>query len=116
MDRSLLFIQGPPGTGKTYTSAHVIVALMAAGKRVGVSSNSHKAINNLLLKVEEVSLAKGVDFSGAKKVDPRKSETCLNGRIIEDVPDNELIEGGGYDLVGGTAWLFARDEMDQTLD
>jgi uncharacterized protein len=116
MDRSLLFIQGPPGTGKTYTSAHVIVALMAAGKRVGVSSNSHKAINNLLLKVEEVALVNGVDFSGAKKVDPRKSETYLNGRIIEDVPDNELVEEGGYDLVGGTAWLFARDEMDQTLD
>ena len=47
LDRSALFIQGPPGTGKTYTSAHVIVALIAAGKRVGVSSNSHKAVNNL---------------------------------------------------------------------
>src|SRR3546814_10121543 len=40
MDETSLFIQGPPGTGKTHTSAHVICALIAAGRRVGVSSNS----------------------------------------------------------------------------
>jgi predicted RecB family nuclease len=44
MDSSYLFIQGPPGTGKTYTGSHLIASLLKAGKRVAVSSNSHKAI------------------------------------------------------------------------
>jgi uncharacterized protein len=47
LDQSALFIQGPPGTGKTFSSAYVILSLIAVGKRIGVSSHSHKAINNL---------------------------------------------------------------------
>ncbi len=35
-----LVIQGPFGAGKTYTAARVILALLAAGKSVGVTSNS----------------------------------------------------------------------------
>ena len=51
MDRSYLFIQGPPGTGKTYISSHIIVELMKQGKRV-FTSNSHRAIHNLLSRIE----------------------------------------------------------------
>ncbi|MCC2643540.1 MAG: uncharacterized protein K0S45_3953, partial [Nitrospira sp.] len=43
-----LVIQGPPGTGKTFTASRVITALLAAGKKVGVASNSHKAVVNLM--------------------------------------------------------------------
>jgi hypothetical protein len=52
-DRSCLPIQGPPGTGKTYVSSHVILLLLRAGKRVTVTSNSHKAIDNLMIAVAE---------------------------------------------------------------
>jgi predicted RecB family nuclease len=116
LESSTLFIQGPPGTGKTYTSAHVILGLMAAGKRVGVSSNSHKAINNLLAKVEEIAIRQGVTFNGAKKVSGKNLDTYLNGVIIDDIADNEAVEAGDYDLIGGTAWLFAREGMNQALD
>ena len=51
--RGVLPIQGPPGSGKTYTGARMIVALVAAGKRVGVVANSHKVIGNLLDEVAE---------------------------------------------------------------
>lgn len=116
LDHSTLFIQGPPGTGKTHTSAHVICALLAAGKRVGVSSNSHKAVNNLLAKVEAVAAEQGLTFDGAKKVSRGDPETFLGGTMIEDVEDNEVIELGLHRLVGGTAWLFAREAMDATFD
>lgn len=53
LDDSVLPIQGPPGTGKTYVTARAIVALVRAGKRVGVASNSHEAIKNVLLAVEK---------------------------------------------------------------
>lgn len=115
LDESALFIQGPPGTGKTHTSAHVICALIAAGKRVGVSSNGHKAINNLLAKVEQVAEEIGLNFAGAKKVSAKDPESYLNGRVIADCEtiDDCLL---GYDVIGGTAWLFADEAMDGYCD
>ena len=44
----MLPVQGPPGSGKTYTGARMILDLLAGGKRVGVTANSHKVISNLL--------------------------------------------------------------------
>jgi len=116
MDETALFIQGPPGTGKTYTSAHVICALLAAGNRVGVSSNSHKAINNLLAKIEDVAEETGLDFCGVKKFTGGKDEQRLNGRIITDVEKAQDVHDYLPDLVGGTAWLFADKAFDQHFD
>lgn len=116
MDETSLFIQGPPGTGKTYTSAHVICSLIAAGKRIGVSSNSHKAINNLLAKVEEVAEETGLVFVGVKKSSRGKEEQRLNGRIITDVDSNSDVIDYAPNLVGGTAWLFADEDFDQDFD
>jgi len=119
LDHSHLFIQGPPGAGKTYTASHVIAALLRAGKRVAVSSNSHKAINNLLAAVEEVVLR---DSSGAatlracKKVSRQDESTCLHGAWIRDVEDVDEALSRRWQLVGGTAWLFARPEADQQFD
>ena len=42
LDETTLPIQGPPGSGKTYTAAQMIVALVRAGKKVGVTANSHR--------------------------------------------------------------------------
>ena len=38
LDHTTLAIQGPPGSGKTYTGARMILSLVAAGKRVGISA------------------------------------------------------------------------------
>ncbi|NJC05760.1 uncharacterized protein GGQ97_001553 [Sphingomonas kaistensis] len=116
MNNTMLFIQGPPGCGKTHTSAHVILGLIASGKRVGVSSNSHKAINNLLGKIEEVAKAEGVDFSGVKKSTRAEPGTHFNGDYIVDEFSNEDVTSRGGDLVAGTAWLFADESFDQTVD
>lgn len=116
MDDTALFIQGPPGTGKTFTSAHVIVALMAAGKKVGVSSNSHKAVNNLLAKVEAIAIEQGVSFVGVKKASKTDPGSYLNGEIITDVESNGDAFDYAPDLIGGTAWLFADEAIDQYLD
>jgi uncharacterized protein len=114
LDHSHLLIQGPPGAGKTYTASHAVVEMLARGKRVGVSSHSHKAIKNLLLQVEEVAAARNLRFRGVKK--SSYEEQFLNGSIIEDTTDNAEVAEGGHDLIAGTAWLFAREELDQKLD
>lgn len=114
LNRSHMLVQGPPGTGKTFLSAHTIVELLAKGQRIGVASNSHKAINNLLEEIERQAVERGIRFRGAKK--SSNEEQQLKGSMIEDVAENEEIDAGHYDLIGGTAWLFAREEMDQSLD
>lgn len=111
---SYLFIQGPPGTGKTYTGSHVIVDLLVRGATVGVSSNSHKAINNLLEAVEARAAEKQVQFRGVKK--SSGPDTFLNGSMIRDVTDKHAVIASGANLVAGTAWLFADPDLDQRLD
>jgi predicted RecB family nuclease len=116
LDDSYLLVQGPPGAGKTYTSAEAIVALLNAGQRIGVASNSHKAINNLLKEIEVKSSEKGLRFSGVKK-SSREDQVLGSGGWIEDVVGGS---GSGvsphHRLVAGTAWLFAREELDGALD
>ncbi|MFO1541194.1 MAG: TM0106 family RecB-like putative nuclease, partial [Chloroflexota bacterium] len=48
LDGHVLPVQGPPGTGKTTTGAEMIVALVRAGYRVGITANSHAVIGTLL--------------------------------------------------------------------
>jgi predicted RecB family nuclease len=106
---SYVFIQGPPGAGKTYTGSHIIVELLRKGFTVGVSSNSHKAINNLLRAVEERATEKKFTFCGAKKSidDP---ETQIQGKFIKDVFKNEAILNPDLRLIAGTAWLFCSSQ------
>jgi len=114
LDRSHLLIQGPPGAGKTYTCAHAIIEMLARGERVGVSSHSHKAINNLLRAVEMAAAERGLRFRGIKK--SSYEEQFLRGSMIEDTKDNGEAAAGGHDLVAGTAWLLAREELDRQID
>ena len=113
LNDSSLFIQGPPGTGKTYTGSHIIAELVSRGFLVGVSSNSHKAINNLLAAIEKTAIAKKIRFQGLKK-STEDPATQFNGRLIQDVMSNPEILESKADLVAGTAWLFAR--MNKVLD
>lgn len=114
LQNSYLFIQGPPGAGKTYTSSQVIVNLIRQGKRIAVSSNSHKAINNLLNNIEKTAKKQKVPFRGQKK--SGSGEEGFNGEMIENVSDNKKIDPDRSQLIAGTAWLFARQELDQKFD
>jgi hypothetical protein len=121
LQESYLFVQGPPGAGKTYTGSHIIVALLQQGCRVGVSSNSHKAINNLLHGVVKVAKEQGYVLQGAKKSTKENGDSIFDGESIDNVYSNkEIWDSFGYDneyhLIAGTAWLFADPEMDQQLD
>jgi len=114
MKDTQLVIQGPPGTGKTFTSAHAIVALLEQGMRVGVASFTHKAINNLLASVEAAARARNVVFAGIKKNSDADHQHI--GTSIANTNENHDVNVETYQLVAGTAWLFARDELDQKFD
>src|SRR3546814_7325654 len=84
MDATVLPIQGPPGTGKTYVTARAILSLVRKGYRVGVSSNSHEAIRNVLMAclkaydegapIENLSIAHKVSGGGDGRSEEHTSE------------------------------------------
>ncbi len=111
LDDSYLFIQGPPGSGKTWSGARVIVDLIDRGKRVGVTSTSHKVIHNLLAEVEDVAAETGVSFRGLKKCsdDNEESEFDSEHGLIDSTSSVPEMNEGGVALTAGTAWHFCRD-------
>ena len=111
LDGSHLVVQGPPGTGKTYRGARMIVAAMRAGRRVGVTAQSHAAIHNLLDAVEAHAAEEGLAFRGVYKGDGYDSAH----ELVEVVSDNDAVEGD-FELVAGTAWLFAREQHRHAFD
>ncbi len=115
LDESCLAIQGPPGTGKTYTGGHMIAHLAAKGKRIGVTAVSHKVIRNLLESVLKAAKANGRPVSIVHK-SKEKSNELPEG--LEEVFDNAdaLSALGDGKVVGGTAWLWAREDAVETLD
>jgi predicted RecB family nuclease len=115
LDRSWLIIQGPPGSGKTYTTSHLIASLIKAGKTVGVASNSHHAIDNVLHAVETRLAEAGEPLRqlGQKKVGAGEG---FSGRgFITPVSDNKHIDPA-MPIIGGTAWLFSRPELHASRD
>ena len=116
LENSYIFIQGPPGAGKTYTGSHVIVSLLAAGKRVAVTSNSHKAIANLLEAVVRVADQQGVEIRGAIRNETDSPELPANKFKRYSNTQQIVREVHGLNLVGGTAWLASTEGLDSAFD
>lgn len=114
LDDSYLTIQDPPGAGKSYTGKHVIAELVTSGARVGIASNSHKAINNLLLSTAKYCKQKNISATFACTKD---NEPELADYDIAILKNNELANHTQPGCVlGTTAWGFARDDMAAQLD
>ena len=118
LDGSHLFVQGPPGSGKTYNGAHLICHLLGRGARVGVASSSHAAIHNLLAEVGRFA-GEDPPWRGLKKHSGTPESHYRSERenpLIENSDRIADFRGDEHRLVAGTAWLFAREELDSTLD
>ena len=120
MDHSCLFVQGPPGTGKTYTGSHVIAELIRCGKKVAISSNSHKAINNLVEKTAQVLEGMKHSFNGVKVFSTDDQEAHgfgISNLKKKDVFEDEALATDDVpDLLAGTAWLFSSWQLTGCFD
>ena len=116
---SVLAVQGPPGTGKTYLGARMIVALLKAGKRVGITANSHRVITGLLDKACEIARNEGVDLRAIQKKgaddEGLSSDPCVTV-TSDNAAVRDALERGAANVAVGTSWLWARADMVNTVD
>jgi uncharacterized protein len=122
MDRTTLCIQGPPGCGKTYNASVAIAKLLQSGKKVGITSNSHKAVENLLEAIADVADRQSIKFSGAQirpaGVGSASGKSALK-RYVKFSSSSKLFndeEFEGFQLIAGTAWLFSNPSAAGTVD
>ncbi|KAF3040980.1 Tripartite DNA replication factor [Didymella heteroderae] len=82
-------VLGMPGTGKTTTIAHIIRTLVAKGKSVLLTSYTHTAVDNILLKIRDDKI--GILRLGASaKIHPEVREfATLAAEPKETVEDLE---------------------------
>lgn len=117
LEQSYLAIQGPPGSGKTTIGAEMIVDLVLSGKRVGVTANSHKVIGQLLAKVADASERRQCEIKIGQRIGTDGVATYDKARALKSSTDvHQALTEGEINVVGGTAWLWSREEMSETID
>jgi uncharacterized protein len=117
LDRSTLPVQGPPGAGKTYAGARMITALVRAGRKIGITALGHEVIRNLLQEVVRAAEMEHTAVRCLRKVNELSDPPDAG---IREVTDNGAVlaalAAGEVDVVAGTPWLWAREELGETLD
>jgi predicted RecB family nuclease len=117
LDETALPVQGPPGTGKTHAGAQAILDLIAAGKRVGICANSHRAIGNLLDATMDAATQRGMTVEAVQRA--KEAQRCRTESVRIASSNRQVryaLQSRRCQLVAGTAWLFAAQDMDQQLD
>ena len=112
LNATILPIQGPPGTGKTEISARMVLELVKAGKRVGITATSHKVILNLVERVTTLARQQNAllrvlvknDDDGPSAIPTTHDPAEVERRIKR------------LHVVGATAWQWSRKAMAKTVD
>jgi uncharacterized protein len=93
----------------------MICALVQAGRKVGITANSHKVIRNLLDKVHEAAREAGVAVRCIQKVAEKEDDLAWLKVTTDNATLDEAI-AGPCDVAAGTAWLWARADAAETVD
>lgn len=120
LDGGVLALQGPPGAGKTFTAAEMIVALVARGRRVGITAMSHKVIRNLLDAVVEAAERHDVRVRCLHKVAELSYEPDeLDYEPVQETADAKEMRPaleGRFGVGAGTTWLWSREDLAESVD
>jgi uncharacterized protein len=95
----------------------MIGALLADGKRVGITGLSHKVIGNLLAKALEASEVEAFDVRPVQKASPEQGLEDPRVTVIDDNKKAaEQLREGHANLAAGTPWFWATSGMVDAVD
>ncbi|PYQ49137.1 MAG: nuclease [Acidobacteria bacterium] len=117
LDEQCLPVQGPPGTGKTYTGARMALALVRAGRRVGITAQSHKAIGNFVCALLRAAADERVPLRVAQRggEDEVVADAAVD-RMANNAESSAALSAATHAVAAGTPWLFASSDMDAAVD
>jgi uncharacterized protein len=95
----------------------MITALLAAGRKVGITATSHKVIGNLLENVLQAATEEGVVVHAIQRGEVGvivADERVAHAKAPKDVV--EALENGSVTLAAGTPWLWAGERMAGAVD
>jgi predicted RecB family nuclease len=114
---SVLPVQGPPGSGKTYTGARMVAELVKHGRRVGITAVSHKVISKLLQDTCDAAQDAGIRLRAVQKAN--ETDDCSDSMVTQVDANEEVLNAlasGTAQVAAGTSWLWARDDMANSVD
>lgn len=108
MNKTTLIIQGPPGAGKSYTASQIVKTLYEKGATIGVSSNSHKAIDGLLFSIKKTCPDAVVlkNVSSSSEIDDD-----LDSVGVKKLSDVDTAGLSQY-IIGSTAYGLTKHKLD----
>jgi uncharacterized protein len=109
-------IVGQTGSGKSTVGARMIVDLVAAGRRVGVTANSHKVIGELLEKAANAARQAGVPIAIGQRAGPDGPAYEDAEHLASNEAARDALAEDSLDVVGGTSWLWSREDMVDSID
>jgi uncharacterized protein len=117
LDATSLAIQGPPGSGKTFTGARMVLDLVRAGKRVGVTATSHKVIANFLAHVAKAAVDAGEILRIGQRCDA--GDLC-DHPMVQQVADTKqgpgLLASNELQVLGATSFVWSRADYAAMVD
>jgi superfamily I DNA and/or RNA helicase len=118
LDQTTLPIQGPPGSGKSTTGAQMVLSLLAAGRKVGMTANSHKVISALLEKVCEQAAQNGQPVRAIQRVNKEgQGYDSPQVKLSKDTEEvREALDSGEAAVAAGTSWLWTHPQMAEAVD
>jgi uncharacterized protein len=95
----------------------MIADLLCRGMRVGVTANSHKVILNLMRAVVE-ALGSAAGPAPLYKVGDHEDDPLVQQGIVRELDGDDVpaVLDAGAALVGGTAWLYSREDLEGRFD
>jgi predicted RecB family nuclease len=123
LSATVLAVQGPPGAGKTYAGSRMIIELVRAGRKVGITATSHKVLDNLLAAIHDAAQElrdAGRPLSLFSMQKPKGGtqpfEHVHNKRAKDAAQVAGALQSGEVQVVAGTAWLWCDEKLRSSVD
>ncbi len=114
--KNLLLIQGPPGTGKTSIIAMIVNELSKIGKKIIISSFTHRALDEMIDKIYELDsdLKVFCISNSGFKLKSNLSQNNLEKTSLDRLEDTKKIMAE-YPILASTSYSWSSGKYDSLL-